>query len=129
MPALYAHSEPRKVRIDYAAPPSSAPEGHQAGYQAPPAQSSRGHDGMRDVGQPGGGKRVLLSRTHGDEVVRRVAQEIARLLGKQGSEKQAEAAISRVVMVVDRVGSMSWGLSFVELVTAEVSVRSLGGDA
>jgi hypothetical protein len=80
---------------------------------------------MRDVGQPGGGKRVLLlrgldPRTYGDEVARRIAQEIARLLGKQGREREAEAAICRVVMIVDRVGSQSWGLSFVELIAPEV---------
>ena len=81
---------------------------------------------MRDIGPPGGGKRVLLLRslnysTTGEEVVRRMSHEIARLAGKVGREREAESAICRVVVVVDRTSRNSWGFGFVELATPEVS--------
>lgn len=120
MPALFAHSEPRRVKIDFA---GSRTE-HEGG-PPPVQQTGARHDGTRDIGQPGGGSRVLLLRgldpgTYAGEVVRRLAEEITRMLGK-GSQRDAEACIARVVMVVDRASSISWGFAFVELVTPELA--------
>ena len=130
MPALFEHSSPKKVKVDFSTPlgtpadPSSSqiPQwsiGHHPGR--PPS------DGMRDIGSPGGGKRVLLLRgmnyhSTGEEVIRRFSQEIARLVGKVGRERDAETAIVRVVRIVDRESRSSWGFGFVELATPEVSL-------
>jgi RNA-binding protein 5/10 len=129
MPALFAHSDPKKVKIDFSTPlgapadPSNShggqwSGGHHAGR--PPS------DAMRDIGSPGGGKRVLLLRgmnyhTTGEEVMRRISHEIARLVGKVGRERDAETAIVRVVRIVDREARNIWGFGFVELATPEVS--------
>lgn len=120
MPALFAHSEPRRVKIDFAGSRTD----HEGGPLPIPQTGAR-HDGTRDIGQPGGGQRVLLLRgldpgTYAGEVVRRLAEEIVRMLGK-GSQRDAEACISRVAMVVDRASSISWGFAFVELVTPELA--------
>ena len=87
MPALFAHSEPKKVKIDFSTPLGTPadPAREQIAYP----QGSGGHshpgrppsDGMRDIGSPGGGKRVLLLRgmnyhTSGEEVIRRFSHEI-----------------------------------------------------
>ncbi|KLT41040.1 hypothetical protein CC85DRAFT_329392 [Cutaneotrichosporon oleaginosum] len=118
MPALFAHSEPRRVKIDFAGSRlDDAP--------TPVPQLGARHDGTRDIGQPGGGSRVLLLRgldpgTYAGEVVRRLAEEITRMLGK-GTQRDAEACISRVVMIVDRASAISWGFAFVELVTPELA--------
>ena len=86
---------------------------------------------MRDIGAPGGGKRVLLMRgmnyhTTGEEMIRRLSHEIARLVGKPGRERDAETAIVRVVRIVDRETRNSWGFGFVELATPEVSFSCPG---
>ncbi|GMK54548.1 hypothetical protein CspeluHIS016_0111340 [Cutaneotrichosporon spelunceum] len=118
MPALFGHSEPRRVKIDFA--------GSRLEDAPPPApQMGARHDGTRDIGQPGGGSRVLLLRgldpgTYAGELVRRLAEEITRMLGK-GTQRDAEACISRVAMIVDRASSISWGFAFVELVTPELA--------
>lgn len=137
MPALYAHSEARRVKIDFSKPvgvSNTATGGLAASaayveYGAPAdfAAPARRHDGTRDIGTPGGGKRVLLLRmldwdTRGDEITWRLSQEIARMIGKQGRGKEAEQCIVRVVTIHDKVGrGASWGFAFVELVTTEVS--------
>lgn len=134
MPALYAHSEARRVKIDFSTPvgvpnPSVSTTAPQADYNEPPADfaPARRHDGTRDIGTPGGGKRVLLLRmldwsTRGDEIIWRLAQEITRMTGKQGRENEAEQCIVRVATIHDKVGrGASWGFAFVELVTTEVS--------
>jgi RNA-binding protein 5/10 len=126
MPALYAHSEPRKVKVDFAATHAN----DASTYAPPPPRETTmrvPHDGMRDIGAPGGGKRVLLLRgveagTHGAEVARRLGQEIARMVGKLGREKEAETAVTRVVLIVDRSSRESWGFCFAEFATAEVSI-------
>lgn len=81
---------------------------------------------MRDVGPMGDGNRVLVLRqldagSYGEAVIKRISEEIAKLLGRNGQEKLAEQAIQRVVTIVDKAGSQSWGICFVELVTTEVS--------
>lgn len=121
MPALFAHSEPRRVKIDFA---GSRPD-QESGPPPPVPQTGARHDGTRDIGQPGGGSRVLLLRgldpgTYAGEVVRRLAEEIVRMLGK-GSQLDAEACISRVAIIVDRASLLSWGFAFVELVTPELA--------
>lgn len=124
MPALHAHSDPRKVKIDFAAPPSDAPGGSDFGGHIQHVKP--GSDGMRDIGTPGGGNRVLLLRSlnfrsTGDEIARRLGQEIARMLQKGGREKEAEGAICRIAVVVDKETKSRWGFAFVELATTEVS--------
>lgn len=131
MPALYTHSDPKTVKIDFA---GARADSHRApgsgGGAAPPFSATpRGHDGMRDIGAPGEGQRVLLLRhldqgTYSGEVTRRLAEEISRMIGK-GSERDAEAAISRVVMITDRDSSAPWGFAFVELVTPELATALL----
>lgn len=136
MPALYAHSEPKKVRIDFQVIFEQPAPPPQTQYQPPvnnhfPPQSARApHDGMRDVGTAAGGNRVLLLRqldsgTHGDAIIRRIAEEISKILMKPGEEKLGEMAINRVVMIVDKNQGGGWGMCFVELVTAEVCQFSL----
>jgi len=127
MPALYAHSQAQKVKIDFSTP-LGASNGNVAGPSDTPAlEPARRHDGTRHIGQPGGGKRVLLLRmldwnTRGEEIIWRVSQELARLLHKQGQEKEAEGCIVRVATIHDKAGrGASWGFAFVELVTSEVS--------
>lgn len=125
MPALYAHSDPRKVKIDFSTPQQNPHSGHGS-YQSAPVYVRPGHDGMRDIGSPGGGKRVLLLRgldsmTTTDEVIRRIGQEIARMVGKQGRESEAESSIVRVVLIVDKSARSSWGYGFVELATSELA--------
>ncbi len=136
MPALFEHSGPKKVKIDFSTPlgtpadPSNAQGGQ---WSAPPNHYHSVRppsDGMRDIGSPGGGKRVLLLRatnyhTSGEEVIRRLSQEIARLVGKVGRERDAETAIVRVVRIVDRESRSSWGFAFVELATPEASLSRL----
>lgn len=120
MPALYAHSEPRKVKVDFSTPPADGQGGPPVHHVKP------GSDGMRDIGPPSPGNRVLLLRglnfhSSGEDIIRRVSQEIARMLGKVGREKEAEKAICRVALVVDRETGSKWGFAFVELATTEVS--------
>ncbi|WWD16770.1 hypothetical protein CI109_101202 [Kwoniella shandongensis] len=131
MPALYAHSEPRKVKINFSATQAqSGPS--QNTYEQPnvqlyqPLYARPAHDGMRDIGSPGGGKRVLLLRgldsgTTANEVVSRMSQEIARMMGKIGREIAAEGTIVRVVLILDRAARSSWGYGFIELATAELA--------
>jgi len=81
---------------------------------------------MSDIGSASGGNRVLLLRslnfhTSPAEIIARLGEEIARMVGKQGREKEAEAAVCRVALVVDAQTKSRWGYAFVELVTAEVS--------
>ncbi|WVQ83535.1 hypothetical protein IAT38_005676 [Cryptococcus sp. DSM 104549] len=126
MPALYAHSEVRKVRIDYAEPQPQAPGGPHGDYPSGPAYVRPGHDGMRDIGAPGGGMRVLLLRgldatTTTEEIVHRMGEEIARMMGKGGREQLAESTVVRAILIVDRAARSSWGYGFVELATAELA--------
>ena len=126
MPALYEHSSPRKVKIDFSAPVGSISNDTSGSHSAPTYQARPAHDGMRDIGSPGNGQRVLLLRglnyhSKGDEIVWRLSQEIARLVGKVGREKEAEGTICRLVLIVDRAARSSWGYGFVELATPEVS--------
>ncbi|WVO17927.1 hypothetical protein L204_105625 [Cryptococcus depauperatus] len=126
MPALYAHSTPRKVKIDFSTPfQNPHPSGfdtrhHGTAYVRP------GHDGMRDIGTPGDDKRVLLLRgldslTTSGEVIYRSSQEIARMVGKQGQEIEAGKTIVRVVLIVDKSARSNWGYAFVELATSELA--------
>lgn len=131
MPALFEHSDPKKVKIDFSTPlgtpadPSNSRGGQWTGvHHANPGRPLS--DGMRDIGSPGGGKRVLLLRsmnfhTSGEEMIRRFSHEIARLVGKVGRERDAEKAIVRVVRIIDLASRSSWGFGFVELATPEVS--------
>ncbi|WVQ94318.1 hypothetical protein IAU59_001397 [Kwoniella sp. CBS 9459] len=132
MPALYAHSEPRKVKIDFSAPqppPSQSSAHHEQpaqSYTPPPMYARPGHDGMRDISTPGDGKRVLLlrgldSNTTAKDVILRISQEVARMMGRTGQEAAAESAIVRVILIVDRFARSSWGYAFVELSTAELA--------
>ncbi|WVR04075.1 hypothetical protein IAU60_001074 [Kwoniella sp. DSM 27419] len=133
MPALYAHSDPRKVKIDFAIPTAqSNPHGEtsHSSYASGPNYARPAHDGMRDIGTPGDGKRVLLLRgldsgTSGEEVITRMSQEVARMLGKSGREAEAENTIVRMVLVIDRDAHSSWGYGFVELATAELASAML----
>lgn len=127
MPALYAHSEARRVKIDFSAPAHGHNAAdHNQGAELAPSQR---HDGTQDMGSAGGGNRVLLLRmldwnTRGEVLIHRLSQEIARMLGKQGREHEAAQAIVRAATIHDMVGrNASWGFAFVELVTAEVSSR------
>ncbi|KAK8861328.1 hypothetical protein IAR55_002147 [Kwoniella newhampshirensis] len=130
MPALYAHSDPRKVKINFSATQAQSGPYSQA-YEQPvishqPQYVRPGHDGMRDIGPPGGGKRVLLLRgldsgTTADEVSKRMSQEIARMMGKIGREIAAESTIVRTVLIVDRTARSSWGYGFIELATSELA--------
>lgn len=84
---------------------------------------------MRDVGPMGGGNRVLVLRqldagTRAEAVIKRVSEEIAKLLSRAGQEALAEQAIHRVVMIVDKAGGQGWGICFVELATTEVGAIS-----
>ncbi|WWD08598.1 hypothetical protein V865_006711 [Kwoniella europaea PYCC6329] len=132
MPALYSHSNPRKVKIDFSATlPSS--EGHGSTgqpYVHQPTYVRPAHDGMKDIGVFGAGKRVLLLRgldasTTSNDIVSRVSQEIARMMGKIGKEIAAESTIVRVIMIVDRNVRSNWGYAFVELATAELAAALL----
>lgn len=135
MPALYEHSDPRKVKIDFAAaqpgpggPPQPVPY-HDSSAQ--PLLPPR-HDGAKDIGPFGGGNRVLLLQgldwgTGGEEIIRRLSYEIARMLGKTGREREAELSICRVALIRDKSGfKKNWGFAFVELITAEVSFLEAG---
>ncbi|TXT11024.1 hypothetical protein VHUM_01775 [Vanrija humicola] len=129
MPALYSHSDPKTVKIDFAGARADSNRGAPGGAAPAFAATPRGHDGMRDIGSPGEGQRVLLLRhldqgTYAGEVTRRLAEEISRMIGK-GSERDAEAAISRVVMITDRGTSEPWGFAFVEVVTPELATALL----
>lgn len=120
MPALHAHSEAKRVKIDFA---GSRPE-LGAGSGDAPVQPTGKHDGTRDIGQPGGEQRVLLLRgldpgTYAGEVARRLGEEISRMLGK--GPQHGESCVSRVVMVVDRLSGLSWGFAFAEIVTTELA--------
>lgn len=133
MPALYSHSVPKKVKIDFSSEPRpyERPIVHhqqRSDEQQELVHTIPGHDGMRDIGPPGGGKRVLLLRgldpeSSANGVIRRIAEEVARLVGKIGREREAEGTICRVVLIVDRYSHESWGYAFVELATSEVSTR------
>jgi RNA-binding protein 5/10 len=123
MPALYAHSEPRKVKIDFSQPINND-------YSSSVVHVKPGSDGMRDIGSAGGGNRVLLLRglnfhSTGEDLVHRLGQEIARMVGKQGREHEAESAICRVALVIDRETRSKWGFAFIELATTEVSMSSV----
>ncbi|ORY25257.1 hypothetical protein BCR39DRAFT_292207 [Naematelia encephala] len=131
MPALYAHSDPRKVKIDFSTP-QGVPNDSSAQTVGPSSfrYDRPLSDGMRDIGPPGPGKRVLLLRgldyhASANEVARRLGQEVARMLGKQGREREAEKTVCRVVLIVDRESRSSWGFAFVELVTAELAAAML----
>ena len=131
MPALYEHSEPRKVKIDFSASQagSNAPEGvFRDATEAHPTRP--GHDGMRDIGSPGDGNRVLLLRAlnyHStmSEIAIRLGQEIARMMGKRAQVETAQRAICRLVAIRDQSSTdnssrSSWGYCFVELATSKV---------
>jgi hypothetical protein len=65
---------------------------------------------------------MLDWNTRGEEIIWRTSEEIARMLKKQGKEKEAEDCIVRVATIQDKAGrGASWGFAFVELVTSEVS--------
>jgi RNA-binding protein 5/10 len=86
---------------------------------------------MSDIGSAAGGNRVLLLRslnfhTSPEEIIARLGEEIARMVGKQGREKEAEAAVCRVALIVDAQTKSRWGYAFVELITAEVSYTLRG---
>lgn len=66
--------------------------------------------------------------TYGDEVIRRLSEEIARLVDKPSLTRTAEETITRVVMIVDRASSQSWGMCFVELATADVRISPRARD-
>lgn len=123
MPALHAHSEAKRVKIDFA---GSRPELGGGGPSAAPAfvPAPGRHDGTRDIGQPNGSNRVLLLRgldpgTYAGEVARRLGEEVSRMLGK--GVQHGESCVSRVVMIVDRSSGLSWGFAFVELVTSQLA--------
>ncbi|ORX36419.1 hypothetical protein BD324DRAFT_628787 [Kockovaella imperatae] len=131
MPALYAHSDPRKVKIDFSATltgSNAADSGSSANATARFPQP--GDDGMRDIGPPGGGNRVLLLRglshhsTPG-EISFRVGEEIARLVGRPGQGDEAQRAVVRLVSIVDRAARNSWGYCFVEFATVELATAML----
>jgi hypothetical protein len=68
---------------------------------------------------------MLDWNTGGQEIIWRTSQEIARLLNKQGREKEVENYIVRVATIQDKLGrGASWGFAFVELVTSEVSIAT-----
>lgn len=132
MPALYGHSEPKRVKIDYAGNKEERDRGghhgHSHGGHAPVQSGMQMHDGTRDIGAPGAGGRVLLVRgldpgTYVGEVTRRFADEIARLLGKD--VRQAETTITRVVMINDRATGNPWRYAFVELASPELAAALL----
>ncbi|WWC68946.1 uncharacterized protein I206_102882 [Kwoniella pini CBS 10737] len=132
MPALYSHSNPRKVKIDFSATQSSSTSHGNDGqsYQHQPQYVRPAHDGMKDIGTFGGGKRVLLLRgldasTTANDLISRMSQEIARMMGKVGKEIAAESSIVRVILIVDRNVRSSWGYAFVELATAELAAALL----
>jgi RNA-binding protein 5/10 len=125
MPALYAQSEPKRVRIDFAAPLArdTVTDVRQKNGQVP-------HDGMRDVGTPANGNRVLLLRQVDpsatlEMVSERIAQEIARLVGRPGETTQSCEAIERIVAISDKAEGWSWGIYFVELATADLAIALL----
>nr|XP_019049931.1 hypothetical protein I302_00351 [Kwoniella bestiolae CBS 10118]OCF28861.1 hypothetical protein I302_00351 [Kwoniella bestiolae CBS 10118] len=131
MPALYSHSDPRKVKIDFSA--TQAPQSHDGQSQPyihQPTYARPGHDGMKDIGVFGAGKRVLLLRgldasTTSQDIVSRMSEEIARMMGKVGREIAAESTIVRAVLIVDRSVRSSWGYAFVELATSELAAALL----
>ncbi|OCF30828.1 hypothetical protein I316_07551 [Kwoniella heveanensis BCC8398] len=136
MPALYAHSEPRKVKIDFSSqPPPAQPSGQREQpaaqtYTPPPMYARPAHDGMRDISTPGDGNRVLLlrgldSNTTAKEIIVRMSHEVARMMGRTGQEAAAESTIVRVILIVDRFARSSWGYAFVELSTAELASAML----
>lgn len=123
MPALYAQSDFKRVTIDFAAPPITTTDVRQKNGQIP-------HDGMRDVGTPANGNRVLLLRqvdasASATLVIDRITQEISRLVGRPGESTLAVAAVSRLVHISDKTEEWSWGIFFVELATAELATALL----
>jgi RNA-binding protein 5/10 len=135
MPALYEHSDPKKVKIDFSAPIGEAKPSFNNDTNAIPApyhhhhHSRPGHDGTRDIAAAGSakGKRVVLLRglnyhSSHELIVRRLSEEICRMLGRFGQEKRAEGAICRLILIGDRTTRKSWGYGFVELATVEVGL-------
>ncbi|WWC59936.1 uncharacterized protein I303_102499 [Kwoniella dejecticola CBS 10117] len=132
MPALYSHSSPRKVKIDFSATQASSGAHGNDGqaHQHQPQYVRPAHDGMKDIGTFGGGKRVLLLRgldasTTADDLISRMSQEIARMMGRVGKEIAAESTIVRVILIVDRNVRSSWGYAFIELATTELAAALL----
>ncbi|WWC87543.1 uncharacterized protein L201_002433 [Kwoniella dendrophila CBS 6074] len=133
MPALYAHSNPRKVKVDFSAtsaPPTQSNDGASQPYIHQPQYVRPAHDGMKDIGVFGAGKRVLLLRgldasTTAADLTTRMSQEIARMMGRVGREIAAESTIVRIVMIVDKSARSSWGFAFIELATAELAAALL----
>ena len=128
MPALHEYSEPRKVKIDFSASMtgSNAPGGSSSGSYAP----RPGHDGLRDVGSGANNNRVLLLRglnyySTPAEIIARLGQEIARLVGNTARPAQGEKTICRLVLMLDKNARTSWGYGFVELATHQLAAALL----
>ncbi|KAK4685451.1 hypothetical protein P7C73_g4697, partial [Tremellales sp. Uapishka_1] len=133
MPAMTEHFEAKRVKIDYATPQIGGGEGAGSyGYSGNAyGGGNRPHAGERDIGKADGGNRVLLLSqldpgTSAQEILRRLGEEIARLVGKEGRGREAEATVARVVSIVHRESRNSWGFAFIELVTSQLACALLG---
>ena len=114
------------VRVDFSASSSNGGREHV---------DRNGNDGMRDIGPPGNGNRVLLIRgldaqTSQEEVRDRLSAEIVRLAASspsngRGPVTDGRQAIRRVVIIRYKNTKISTGLAFVELVSTEVAAALL----
>lgn len=126
IPPLFPGCLPMDVRVDFSASTSSGGREHA---------ERNGNDGMRDIGPPGNGNRVLLVRgldpqTSQEEVRDRLSAEIVRLAATmpgdgRGSVTDGRQAIRRVVIIRYKNTKISTGLAFVELVSTDIAVALL----
>jgi len=126
IPPLVPGCDPMDVRVDFSSHTSTNTREYV---------DRNGNDGMRDIGPPGNGNRVLLvrglnSQTSQEEVRDRLSAEIVRLAETMPSHGRGKVvdgrqAIKRVVIIRHRNTKTSIGLAFVEFVFTELAAALL----
>jgi RNA-binding protein 5/10 len=109
------------LKIDFSAGNSSSSRDYERGR----------NDGVRDIGPPGNGNRVLFirgldSETSQEDLRDRLGAEIVRLAGASSVASKfpimdGRPAIMRVVLIRHRNSKSSCGLAFVELASTELA--------
>lgn len=124
VPALTPFCQTMNVRIDYSA-------GRSTSQRDP--NDWNGPDGMRDIGPPGNGNRVLLIRGFGphtsqEELRDRLGAEIVRLVSSASGSSSSDdtvadgrPAIERVVLLRQRSHKTSTGLAFVQVTSPDLA--------